>query len=70
MDLDRMRSMISSHLRHAGLTDDEDLAGFLDSLPDLLKETIAHVTDAEIGAFVERATENARVAVKRYLACE
>ena len=69
MDWERMRSMISNHLRYAGLEEGESLGGFLDSLPGLLDETIAYVTSAEIGGFVERSTSAARVAVERYLGC-
>jgi hypothetical protein len=70
MDWDRMRGMVSNHLRIGGLEEGESLASFLDSLPDLLNETIAHITSDEVGAFVERSTEAARLAVARYLGCE
>ncbi len=69
LDWDRARAMIANHLRFAGLEDRETLDGFLDSLPELLDETIAHVTNAEVEAFVQRATETARAAVERYLGC-
>ncbi len=70
MDWDRMRSMIANHLRYAGLDEGRELTEFLNELPDLLDETIAYVTDAEIDGFVQRATEIARSEVTRYLACE
>ncbi len=69
MDWERMRGMISNHLRYAGLDEGETLSGFLDSLPELLDETIAHITSAEVDAFVQRSTEAAETAVMRYLAC-
>jgi hypothetical protein len=69
MDWDRMRSMIANHLRFAGLEEGQSLAAFLDSLPELLNETIAHITDARINGFVQGATEAAAAAVERYLAC-
>jgi hypothetical protein len=69
LDWDRARAMIANHLRFAGLEEGESVDGFLDSLPELLGETIAHITDAEIDAFVQRATESARSAVERYLGC-
>lgn len=69
MDWDRMRGMISNHLRYAGLEEGETLGSFLDSLPELLDATIAHITSAEIDAFVQRATDAARSAVERYLGC-
>lgn len=69
MDWDRTRGMIANHLRHSGLEEGETLTSFLDSLPELLNETIAHITDAEIGAFVQRSISAARSAVERYLGC-
>jgi hypothetical protein len=67
MDWERMRVMIANHLRFAGLEEGETLSGFLDSLPELLDETIAYITDTEVQAFVDRATAAASVAVERYL---
>lgn len=67
MDWERARAMIANHLRFAGLEEGETLTGFLDSLPELLDETIAHITDAEVQAFVDRATAAAGAAVERYL---
>lgn len=69
MDWDRMRSMVANHLRFAGLEEGETLSDFLDSLPGLLDATIAHVTNAEIDAFLDRSTEAAYTAVTRYLGC-
>jgi hypothetical protein len=67
MDWERMRGLIANHLRFAGLEEGETLTGFLDSLPELLDETIAHITDAEVAGFVDRATSVAAEAVERYL---
>jgi hypothetical protein len=67
MDWERMRGMIANHLRFAGLEEGETLTGFLDSLPELLDETIAHITDTELQAFVDRATAAAGDAVEKYL---
>jgi hypothetical protein len=69
MDWDRMRSMISNHLRFTGLEEGETLTSFLDSLPELLDATIAHVTSAEIDGFVQRSTAAATAAIERYLGC-
>ncbi len=69
LDWDRARGMIANHLRMTGLEEGETMAGFLDSLPDLLDETIAHITSAEIEGFVQRSTAAARTAVERYLGC-
>ena len=70
MDWDRARGMIENHLRRSGVDESGvELTGFLDSLPDLLGETIGHVTSAEVDAFIERSTEAAAAAVARYLEC-
>ena len=64
MDWDRARGMIENHLRRSGVDDSEgELSGFLDSLPELLGETIGHVTSAEVDAFIERSTDAAAAAV-------
>lgn len=69
MDWERMRSMVSNHLRFAGLEEGETLGSFLDSLPGLLDATIAHVTDVEIDAFVQRSTAAAGAVLESYLKC-
>ncbi len=69
LDWDRARAMIANHLRLAGLEPGETLEHVLDSLPELLGETIAHITEAEVEAFIDLATETARAAVERYLGC-
>ena len=69
MDWDRMRTMISNHLRFSGLKEGESLSSFLDSLPELLDATMAHVTSAEVDGFVQRSTAAATTAIERYLGC-
>ena len=69
MDWERMRSMVSNHLRFSGLEEGETLSSFLDSLPELLDATIAHVTNAEVDGYVQRATAAATKAIARYLEC-
>ncbi len=70
MDWDRARGMIANHLRYAGLEEGETLTTFLDSLPDLLDETIGHITSDEVSGFVERCCDSAARAIERYLGCE
>lgn len=67
MDWERMRSMVSNHLRFAGLEEGETLVSFLDSLPELLDTTITYVTNAEIEGYTQRATAAAAEAIERYL---
>jgi hypothetical protein len=69
MDWDRMRAMASNHLKRSGIDETTELGDFLDSIPDLLDETIAHVSEAEIHAFIERSGEAAARAIERYLQC-
>jgi hypothetical protein len=69
MDWDRARGMIANHLRFSGLEEGETMASFLDSLPELLNETIAHITSAEIDGFVQRSADAVRSAMERYLGC-
>ncbi len=69
MDWNRMRVMISNHLRFSGIEEGEALGSFLDSLPQLLDETVSHITNAEIDAFVRHSTEAACAAVEMYLVC-
>lgn len=69
MDWERTRALIGNHLRFSGLEEGETMASFLDSLPELLDETIAHITSDEIEGFLERCTEVAGRAVERYLGC-
>lgn len=64
-----IRGMIGRHLRFAGLDEGESLTSFLDSLPELLNETIAHITSAEVDGFVQRSTAAAAIALERYLGC-
>lgn len=69
MDWERMRSMVSNHLKRAGIAEDDDLASFLDSIPALVDETMAHVTDDEISAFLARSQEQSTRTIERYLRC-
>jgi hypothetical protein len=69
MDWERMRGMVANHLRFAGLEEGETLASFLDSLPELLDATMAHVTEPEVQGYIERASALAAGAIERYLGC-
>ena len=69
MDWERMRGIIANHLRFSGLEEGESFRSLLDSLPELLDETIALITSAEVDGFVERSTAAAAAALERYLGC-
>lgn len=69
MDWERIRGMIANHLRYSGLEEGETLTSFLDSLPELLDETMVLITSAEVEGFVERSLAASAVAIARYLGC-
>jgi hypothetical protein len=69
MDWDRMRSMVSNHLKYSGVKESEELGTFLDSIPELLDQTIAYVTSEEIEGFLEVSGDEAAGAIERYLGC-
>lgn len=69
LDWDRLRAMMSNHLRFAGLREEQELGDFLDSLPALLDETIGYITSDEVDGFVRRAVDAATGAIERYLGC-
>jgi hypothetical protein len=69
MDWDRIRGMISRHLKYSGVSDPQEMDRLLDGLPELLDETVAHITSERVRGFVAQATERARENAARYLGC-
>lgn len=69
MDWERVRAMIANHLRRAGIGEEAELLRFLDSLPALLDETMAYVSDEQVRAYLERSSEAAAATIARYLGC-
>jgi hypothetical protein len=69
MDWDRIRGMIGRHLKYSGVSEPAELDRLLDTLPELLDETVAHITSERVRGFVEQATDRARANVARYLGC-
>ncbi len=69
LDWGRVRTMIANHFRRAGIGEEAELVRFLDSLPDLLDETMAYVSDERVRAYLERSSEAAAATIARYLGC-
>jgi hypothetical protein len=69
MDWERARGMIENHLRRSGLDRTDELGMFLDQLPELRRETRAHISDAEVAGFIGRATDAAARVIERYFGC-
>ncbi len=63
---DRFGLIASRHLRAFGVESEEDLAHFLDDIPDLIDQSIKAVTPERIEAFQTRARERALEAMRTY----
>jgi len=66
-DWERFRHQASRHLRERGIESAEDWKHFRRQIPQLLEQTIAHVSTAQVDAFLEEGREHALTAVQRYL---
>lgn len=66
-DWERFRYQASRHLRQQGIESDEDWQGFRERIPEVLRQTIDHVSTAQIDAFLEQGKEHALRAIQRYL---
>ena len=66
-DWRRFRYQGGRHLPGVNLESDEALDAFLQRVPELLQQTMEHVSTKQVDAYLEQATESASVAVRRYL---
>lgn len=66
-DWERFRFQGSRHLRTLGVESAEEWGRFRETIPELLQQTIDHVSTAQVDAFLEQSTEQARRAIERYL---
>jgi hypothetical protein len=66
---DRFKFQGGRHLRQAWVDDAEKYEEFLKTVPDLLQQTMDHVSTAQVDAFVEQSKERALRVLERYLAC-
>lgn len=67
-DWRRFRNQGGRHVPGLNLESDEDLNTFLQRVPELLEQTIHHVSTAQVDAYVEQSTEAAANAIRTYLA--
>jgi hypothetical protein len=66
-DWRRFRYQGGRHLPGVNLESDDDLDQFLERVPELLRQTIEHVSTARVDAYVEEATECSAEVIRRYL---
>ncbi len=66
---DRFGVIASRHLRAYGVESEADLGHFLRSIPDLLDQSIRHVTPERIEGFKQRCRRRALEAAREYLSC-
>ena len=66
---ERFRLIAGRHLRDAGIESPERLEEFLQSLPDLVDETLRYLTEERVNEFLGLSRERAAGAVKEYLQC-
>ena len=68
-DWERFKFQGGRHLRQAWMDDPDAYRRFLETIPELLQQTLQHVSTAHVDAFLERSREQARGEVARYLGC-
>jgi hypothetical protein len=68
-DWERFQYIASRHLRAAGIESPEQFQEFLQSLPDLVDETLRYLGEKRLRQFMERSLEESLRAVKEYLEC-
>jgi hypothetical protein len=66
-DWDRFGVIASRHLRAYGVESEEDLAHFLQNIPDLLDQSIREVTPERLDTFLETSRRRALTAMRAYL---
>lgn len=66
-DWDRFRFQGGRHLNRAWADDADAYEAFLQRVPELLQQTIEHVTTAEVDGYLDSARQAAGAAIERYL---
>jgi hypothetical protein len=66
-DWQRFRHQGGRHVPGLDLSSEGALDDFLQRVPDLLQQTIDHVSTAHVEAYVEQATATAVLAIRRYV---
>jgi hypothetical protein len=68
-DWERFRYIASRHLRAAGIESPGQFQEFLQSLPELVDETLRYLGEKRLRQFMDRSLEESLRAVKEYLEC-
>ena len=68
-DWERFRYIASRHLRAAGIESPEQFQEFVQSLPELVDETLRYLGEKRMQEFMEHSREESMRAVKEYLGC-
>jgi hypothetical protein len=66
-DWERFRTQASRHLRELGVDSEDDWRRFREQIPQLLQETLDHVSTAQVDSFLDEGRELASAAIRRYL---
>ena len=66
-DWRRFRYQGGRHLPGVNLESDEALDDFLQRVPELLQQTLDHVSTKQVDAYVEQATETSAAVIRQYL---
>ncbi len=69
-DWERYKSGARKHLERTGVELGEDFEEMMNSLPDLVDETIRYLTPERLGSYLEDSRVRCVEAVKAYLECE
>jgi hypothetical protein len=64
---ERFGSVANRHVRAYGVESEEDAAKLLESIPDLLDQSLREVTQERLRTFEETARDRAREAIREYL---
>jgi hypothetical protein len=64
---ERFQKIAGRHLASAGMHSDEDMQRFYDDLPDVLQETIDHVTEQRVREFIDETIDDATERLREYL---
>ncbi|MHB8576911.1 MAG: zinc dependent phospholipase C family protein [Dehalococcoidia bacterium] len=66
---ERFRFQGGRHVRPGFADDPREYEDFLERVPEVLQQTITHVSTAQVDAFVEQSKEQAIRTIERYLGC-
>jgi Zinc dependent phospholipase C len=64
---ERFRFQGGRHLKTAGVDSEDALSEFMQRVPEVLEQTLRHVSTAHVDAYLEQSKERALIAAERYL---